>query len=156
IGRSSNSLVAMLLSSYPRLDFRDTTDEYPHLPGTSIASVFQQRGYETTFITPSDLSWAGWSTFLDGRGFQNILDDHQLEWPPPLSSWGVEDRLMVDAMITTIERQPRRPFFIMGLTQQTHHPYETTPGVPLLDLVREKLSDEYDLNRYLNVMHETD
>ena len=156
IGRSSNSLVAMLLSSYPRLDFRDTTDEYPHLPGTSLASVFEQRGYRTTFVTPSDLSWAGWSMFLDGRGFHDILDDHQLECTPPLSSWGVEDRCMVDKILSLVEQEPARPFFIMGWTQQTHHPYEPTPGVPLLDLVREKLSDEYDLNRYLNVLHETD
>ena len=55
IGRSSNSLVAMLMSEYPKLDFRDITDEYPHLPGTSLASVFQRQGYRTEFITPSDL-----------------------------------------------------------------------------------------------------
>jgi len=28
--------------------------------------------------------------------------------------------------------------------------------VPLLDLLREKIVDDYDLNRYLNVHHETD
>ena len=38
IGRSSNSLAAMLLSAYPKLGFRDMTDEYPDLPGTSVAA----------------------------------------------------------------------------------------------------------------------
>ena len=42
IGRSSNSLAAMLLSAYPQLDFRDITDEYPQLPGTSLASLFRR------------------------------------------------------------------------------------------------------------------
>ena len=41
IGRSSNSLAAILLSTYPKLDFRDITDEYPRLPGTSLATVFE-------------------------------------------------------------------------------------------------------------------
>jgi len=44
----------------------------------------------------------------------------------------------------------------MAWTQQTHHPYEPSPGSALLDLVREPVQDEYDLERYLNVLHETD
>jgi phosphoglycerol transferase MdoB-like AlkP superfamily enzyme len=156
IGRSSNSLVSMLLSAYPKLDFRDITDQYPHLPGTSLASVFEDRGYRTAFMTPSDLSWAGWTSFLQGRGFRDIADYHQLPCATPISSWGVEDRCMVDGIIDYIGREPGRPFFVMGWTQQTHHPYEPTPGIPLLDLVREHGPDDYDLNRYLNVLRETD
>ena len=156
IGRSSNSLAAILLSTYPKLGFRDITDEYPHLSGTSLATEFETRGYRTAFITPSDMSWAGWSTFLEGRGFRDIRDDHQLPCTQPLSSWGVEDRCMFDGILSYIAQEPARPFFIMGWTQQTHHPYEPTPGVPLLDLVREPVADEYDLNRYLNVLRETD
>src|SRR5262249_48534216 len=63
IGRSSNSLAALLMSTYPKLDFRDLTDQYPHLPGTSLAAVFHDHGYRTAFITPSDLAWAGWDQF---------------------------------------------------------------------------------------------
>jgi phosphoglycerol transferase MdoB-like AlkP superfamily enzyme len=156
IGRSSNSLASILLSTYPKLDFRDITEEYPHLQGTSLATVFKERRYRTAFITPSDMSWAGWSTFLDGRGFGEIRDDHQLSCTEPLSSWGVEDRCMFEGILSYIAQEPARPFFIMAWTQQTHHPYEPTPGVPLLDLVREPVNDEYELNRYLNVLHETD
>ena len=50
-----------------------------------------------------------------------------------ISSWGVEDRCMVEGMIDFIHRNPTNPFFLMGWTTQTHHPYEPTPGVPLLD-----------------------
>jgi arylsulfatase A-like enzyme len=45
---------------------------------------------------------------------------------------------------------------MMAWTQQTHHPYEPTPGVPLIDFVADSVTDAYDLNRYLNVLHETD
>jgi arylsulfatase A-like enzyme len=63
---------------------------------------------------------------------------------------------MVDGMLQFIEREKARPFFVMAWSQQTHHPYEPTPGVPLLDFVREPMTDGYDLERYLNVLHETD
>ncbi len=156
IGRSSNSLGSILLSAYPKLNFRDLTEEYPRLPGTSIASVFHDRGYRTAFLTPSDLDWAAWDTFLDRRGFGDLIDHHGLPCAELLSSWGVEDRCMVDGMIQFIEREPARPFFLMAWSQQTHHPYEVSPGVPLLEFVREPVTDAYDLDRYLNVLHETD
>ena len=50
----------------------------------------------------------------------------------------------------------QRPFFLMAWTQQTHHPYEPTPGVPMLPLSRDPVVDDYGFNRYLNVLHETD
>ena len=156
IGRSSNSLAAMLLSAYPKLDFRDLTEEYPRLPGTSLASLFADRGYRTAFTTPSDLHWAGWDVFLKDRGFGAVTDYHDLACPDMLSSWGVEDRCMVDGMLRFVEAKDSRPFFVMGWTTQTHHPYEPTPGVPELDLVKEPTRDDYDLGRYLNVLHETD
>jgi arylsulfatase A-like enzyme len=155
IGRSSNSLVAILLSAYPKLGFRDVTEEYPNLAGTSLASVFRDRGYRTAFVTPSDLSWAEWGPFLESRGFGELRDLHQLGCPL-VSSWGVEDRCMVDGMIDFITEAPDRAFFVMGWTTQTHHPYEPTPDVPLLGFQREPVPDQYELERYLNVLHETD
>ena len=155
-GRSSSSLYAMLLSAYPKIDFRDITTEYPRAPGTSLPSLFHEQGYSTAMVTSSDLSWAGWDVFLGNRGFDQLLDDHDLHCTQPLSSWGVEDRCMVDAMLDYIGRAGSRPFFLMGWTQQTHHPYEPTPGVPLLKLIREPIENDYDLGRYLNVLRETD
>jgi lipoteichoic acid synthase len=156
IGRSSNSLGSILLSTFPKLDFSDLTAEYPRLPGTSIASVFRDRGYRTAFLTPSDLDWADWRAFLDRRGFGDVIDHHQLPCHTLLSSWGMEDRCAVDGLIQFIEKEPARPFFVMAWSQQTHHPYEPTPGVPLIEFARDPVADAYDLNRYLNVLHETD
>jgi arylsulfatase A-like enzyme len=156
VGRSSNSLAAMLLSAYPKLGFRDATEEYPELRGTSLASLFQARGYRTSFVTPSDLSWASWDDFLDGRGFDEVRDQQHLACSEPISSWGVEDRCMVDGLIEFIERDPTHPFFAFGWTTQTHHPYEPTPGAPLVEMRREPVPDQYDLDRYLSVLRETD
>jgi arylsulfatase A-like enzyme len=157
IGRSSNSLVAILLSTYPKLDFREITEQFPDLPGTSLASVFKERGYRTAFMTPSDLSWAGWDRFLDRRGFVDVLDYHDLSTcPDMLSSWGVEDRCMVDAMVDFVNTEHEQPFFLMAWTTQTHHPYEMSPGAPELNLLREHTPDDWELGHYLNTIHETD
>lgn len=168
IGRSSNALAAMLLSVYPKLDFLDFTEEYPRARQTSLVTLFRDRGYRTAFVTPSDLTWAGWQEFIQSRGFDEIRDVNTLGCGEPISSWGLEDRCMVDAIIQYIG-EPRtkqdesqipnpesRPFFVMAWTQQTHHPYEPSPDVPMLDLLREHGPDDYELERYLNVLHETD
>ena len=156
IGRSSNSMVAMLLSVYPKLDFRELTLQYPDFPGTSLATLFRSRGYQTTFVTPSDMEWAGWRGFLGGHGFDDVLDYRALACPQMLSSWGVEDRCMVDKIVDLIAGAGTQPFFVTGWTTQTHHPYEPSPGVLPLNLLREPSPDEWDLGRYLNVVHETD
>ena len=158
VGRSSNSLAALLLSVYPKLNFRDFTEEYPRVERTSLATLFHDRGYRTAFMTPSDMSWAGWEAFLPAHGFDEVRDQHELSCSPPVSSWGVEDRCLAEGLLEFIRRDPSRPFFAMGWTQQTHHPYEPSPGAPGFDLVgdREPSPDAYDLNRYLNVLHETD
>src|SRR5499427_3286287 len=156
IGRSSNSLVSMLLSTYPKLGFRDLTEEYPDLAGTPLPALLRDRGYHTGFVTPSDLAWAGWGPFLRQRGFDELHDHNDLACSPMISSWGVEDRCMVEGMIDFIHRNPTKPFFLMGWTTQTHHPYEPTPGVPVLEMEHEPVPDQYELGRYLNVLHETD
>jgi arylsulfatase A-like enzyme len=63
---------------------------------------------------------------------------------------------MVDGMIEVMQADPSRPFFLMGWTTQTHHPYEPTPGLPLLEMTREPVPDQWNLGRYLNVLRETD
>jgi arylsulfatase A-like enzyme len=68
----------------------------------------------------------------------------------------VEDRCVVDAAVDLINTERDRPFFIMAWTQQTHHPYEPSAGLPVLDLLRDPIGYRYDVDRYLTVLHETD
>jgi lipoteichoic acid synthase len=156
-GRSSDALAAILLSVEPRMSWRDVTSDFPQLPGTSLAEVLHERGYRTGFLTSSDLGWANWKGFLGDRGFDSIVQGSDLACGPPLSSWGVEDRCLVDRMISWMKDEPAKPFLMMAWTVQTHHPYEPTPGRPQIDVFGDKHpTDEYDLGRYLNALHETD
>src|SRR6185436_21132875 len=97
---------------------------FPRPGRTSLAALFGDRGYRTAFMMPSYLSWAGWDTFLEGSGFAERRDSTHFPCTPPLSSWGVEDRCMVDAMLRWMDEDRKRPFFLVGWTVQTHHPYE--------------------------------
>jgi len=156
-GRSSDALAAILLSVEPRMSWRDVTSDFPQLPGTSLAEVLHERGYRTGFLTSSDLGWANWRGFLTGRGFDSIVQGSDLDCGPPLTSWGVADRCLVDGMLAWIKAEPAKPFFAMAWTVQTHHPYEPTPDRAPIDFFGEKHpTDDYDLGRYLNVLHETD
>ena len=94
----------------PKLDFRELTEQYPDFPGTSLATMFRSRGYRTTFVTPSDMEWASWRGFLEGHGFEDVLDYRDLACPAMLSSWGVEDRCMVDKVVDLIA-VPARALF---------------------------------------------
>ncbi|MBI3492322.1 MAG: sulfatase-like hydrolase/transferase [Acidobacteria bacterium] len=157
VARSSNSLASILMSVYTKLDFLDFTEEFPRSAQTSLAGVLRDRGYRTAFMTSSNMSWAGWDAFVPAHGFSEVRDDRSLPCAARVTSWGLADACVVDGITQFIDQNRTWPFFVMVWTQQTHHPYEPTPGVPLLELVREPgILDEYDLGRYLNVLHETD
>ncbi|MBI2834930.1 MAG: sulfatase [Acidobacteria bacterium] len=157
VARTSNAMAAILLSVYPGLSWRDLTEDQPALPGTTLAEMVARRGFRTALITSTDLTWARQDVFLANRGYQTIWHYTDLQCTPPFSSWGVEDRCTVDGVERWLEANRGQPFFITAWTDQTHHPYEPTPGLPLIDFFGGKLPpDDYDLGRYLNVLHETD
>ena len=156
IGRSSNALATLLLSTYAKLDFQDITDEYPQLAGTSLADVFRSHGARTAFLTSSHLSWAHWREFLSVRGFDELRDADDLSCAEPPSEWGVADRCLADGILDFVDRHRAAPFFVMAWTTQTHYPYEPPPGAPVLDFPLEPGPDQWELGRYLNALSETD
>ncbi len=156
-GRSSDALASILLSVQPRMSSRDLTLDSPKLPGATLAESLKMRGYRTAFLTSSDLGWANWRGFLTERGFDSIVQGSDLDCGDPLTTWGVEDRCLMDGLLRWIADEPHKPFFAMAWTIQTHHPYEPSPGRPLRDFFGDHPPiDGYDLGRYLNTLSETD
>jgi arylsulfatase A-like enzyme len=159
VGRSSSSLVALFLSAIPPISARDTTAEFPGFPGTSVAARLGREGMRTSYLSAGDLRWAGMRAFAERRGFARVEDAGSLG-SPMLSSWSIEDRVAIDAALGEIDaaRAEGRPFLVVCWTEQAHHPYEPTPGVPLADFFSggPLPRDDWDLGRYLNVVRETD
>ncbi len=64
---------------------------------------------------------------------------------------------MVDSMLKWIDRKDDQPFFAVGWTTQTHHPYQMAPGQTEQTFCDGKLPLEMPgLNQYLNCMAEDD
>ncbi|MBI3465263.1 MAG: sulfatase-like hydrolase/transferase [Planctomycetes bacterium] len=179
VGLTANSLVALTLSIYPGMTWREYTVEQPDLPGTTLADVLRARGYRTAFISSGDNEYVNQDRFLENRGFHEVWDYRQLGCGPKLFSWGVEDRCMVDGVLRWIdqtrlapqpsrtdfpsvrdglENRPTQPFFVLAWTQQTHHPYEFSPAQKELDFFQgdPPPGDDYNLARYLNILLEVD
>jgi arylsulfatase A-like enzyme len=157
VGLSANSMAAITLSLFPYMTWRSYTVEYPDMPGTSLADVLKPRGYRTAFMTSGDISYAGAGDFLKGRGFDEMIDQTTLGCAPQ-TSWGCEDRYLVDGLLRWIDRDCETPFFVMAWTAQSHHPYEPSPDRPFVDFFRggPLPPDDYDLGRYLNTLLEVD
>jgi arylsulfatase A-like enzyme len=157
VGNTANSLFALLLSTYPGLSWREYTVEFPGLPGTTLAQVLRERGYRTLYVTAGDNDYANQGRFVANRGFDRAIDFRSLGCGPRLFSWGVEDRCLVDGMLRWIDEDRTRPFFLFAWTIQTHHPYELSPGQEKIDFFGDDPPDDaYDLDLYLNVLHEED
>jgi hypothetical protein len=157
VGLTSNSMAAITLSVFPYMTWREYTVEYPRLPGRTLAQVFKERGHRTAFVHTGDLEYVDQDRFLEGRGFDVVWDWRQLGPPDRLSSWGGEDRHLVDAVLRFVDQDRSRPFFVMAWTIQSHHPYEPSPDQPFVDFFGEDLPpDDYDLGRYLNTLREVD
>src|SRR5262249_29786259 len=72
--------------------------------------------------------------------------------------WGAEDRFLVDRLIRFVDEQKGRPFVAVCWTDQTHDPYQPSPGAHFADYLGDEPTSPHagDLVRYLNVLHETD
>jgi len=156
IGKTDGSLVSMFLSTYLPLSHRMVSDDMPRVPGTTLAQVLAARGSRTAFITASSADYGGQLQFLASRGFQRS-EDYATLGCEEVSSWGAADRCMVDNLLQWIDEEPQRPFFAVGWTNQTHHPYAVTPGTPVKRYEYPPLPRQLgDFNAYLNALSEAD
>jgi len=158
VGMTANSLAAISLSTFPYMTWREYTVEYPDFPGTTLADVLKARGYRTGFIHSGDLEYASQNRFLVNRGFDVIWDVHQLGPDQLLSSWGGDDRLVVDGLFRFLDEAPGQPFYAVAWTVESHHPYEPGPTHEWIDFFKggPLPPDDYDFGRYLNTLRSVD
>lgn len=161
VGLTANALVAIALSNYPGMTYKEYTVEHPALPGTTLAQVLKTCGYRTAFVHSGDLEYTNQIGFLQNRGFDDLWDYRQLGCGLPNFgefSWGVEDRCMVEGILKWIDQDRSKPFCVLSWTIQAHHPYMLQPPQPIDFFNGEPPpgAEPYTLNLYLNVQREVD
>lgn len=157
MGLTANSLAALTLSIFPYMTWREYTVEYPTYPGTTLAQVLKPGGYRTSFIHTGYLQYTNQDRFLSDRGFDELIDIEELGGQV-VSSWGGDDRQLVDAVLGWIDRDRSKPFYAMAWTNESHHPYEPAPHHQWVDFFGSgaRPPDDYDLGRYLNTLRSVD
>ena len=158
VGLTANSVAAMSLSVYPYMTWREYTVEYPRFPGETLAQLLGPRGYRTAFLHSGHLEYVNQESFLQDRGFHELLDWKDLEGGPGHFSWGGSDRVLIDRTLDWIDRDRSRPFYAVVWTQQSHHPYDPVPGQETRDFFEGSRlpPDDWDLGRYLNTVRDAD
>ena len=123
----------------------------------SLASVARKLGWRTAYLHNGDLDWGEERWLLQADGFKDTEGYAELGCPR-LTSWGTEDRCLIDRLIQWIDAGQGRPFMAICWTDQTHDPYRIGPGIVPTDFLsgRPRVPLAGDLSHYLNVLHETD
>jgi len=169
---SSNALVFdnfYAQASYTYLSFRALNfSMYPGLPWSyppwsgrklppSLGALLRRRGFNTVYLHSGDLDWGQERWLLQNDGYSDTEGYAELGCNK-ISSWGTEDRCLIDRLIQWVDEQHGHPFFAFCWTDQTHDPYRLGPGVVPIDFVPDEKSHPLakDLSSYLNVVHETD
>ena len=155
------SFMALNFSIYPGLPWcyapgALAPDGKTGLPPT-FASVMQRRGSRTAYFHNGNMDWGGEKVALTGSGYDTVEDYRDFN-APELTSWGSEDRYLIDRLIRWIDEKPGQPFLAYIWTDQTHNPYMQRPGSKRIDFFGKNPPPAHPgpLSRYLNVLHETD
>ena len=150
------SFRAINFSIYPGLPWSYAPWAGRALP-PSFASLMRARGAQTVYLHNGDLDWGEERWLLQQDGYADAEGFADLGCPR-LTSWGTEDRCLIDRLIRWIDDHRGQPFVAVCWTDQTHDPYRLGPGVRPIDFFHGKPPADLpdDLSRYLNVLHETD
>jgi arylsulfatase A-like enzyme len=156
VGWTAFSLLSIVHSQLPPLEGYDIESfSMGGVQGDTLANVLSARGYRTAFMAAGDPDWAS-GVFFEGKGFADIRRMADVKGAMKLSSWGVRDGVLFDHMIFWIIAHQNQPFFLMGWTDQSHHPYRLAPNQPVEDLLPAELQGNDDLARYVTLVRELD
>jgi lipoteichoic acid synthase len=143
---SVKGIVAYLASRYPAFDV--SAESHTNAMSPSLATILASRGYSTALFHSGRFMYLGMDQLLARAGFATLADagdiggNHQ-------SSFGIDERSTVDALLRWIDAQPRsKSFFVAYLPIAGHHPYESSGRGPW--------RGDADIDRYRNALYEGD
>jgi phosphoglycerol transferase MdoB-like AlkP superfamily enzyme len=125
-GRTTNGLLSLLVGipDRPGLSLVHT-ETFRNL---SLGKISQMAGYESLFITGSDLDFENLGTQIKNWGFQNIQDQKSIEKLNQYEKglWGFHDDVTFELITKELDKSHagEARHFIVGLTITTHYPYK--------------------------------
>ncbi len=157
---SANALLNVLCSSYGIFSKSNVIQEHPSVKIRSLPEILHDRGYRTFLIHTGELGYAGQNRFLKHRKFDTILDLKDLEGLPPYNrrvGWGLDERVMIEPSVRYALKDPERPFFMVYMPVNPHHPY-AIPGdeFDITGPLAEGGEKKQSWYRYLNSLHFAD
>ncbi len=126
--RTDKGLIAVL-SAFPAQATRSIiteTDKQEKLP--SMAQVFKQQGYETSFMYGGESEFFGFKPYVLSHGFDRITDKHAFAAKDQNSKWGAHDDVVFKRLGSELG-QMKQPFFATMLSLSNHEPFEI-PNTP--------------------------
>ncbi|MBP9083246.1 MAG: sulfatase-like hydrolase/transferase [Bacteroidia bacterium] len=130
--RTDQALVSAL-SGYPSqpnnsiIRFPSKASQLP-----SIANVFNENGYQTSFYYGGELGFANMYNYLSVTGFKTITGKEAFEDDVMNSKWGAHDEAVLDLQLSDLKKA-QQPFFSTLLTLSTHEPFEVPVNTPFND-----------------------
>ena len=158
---SANALLSVLTSAYD-LDSKDMViQKYPDIKLRTLPEIVKERGYRTCLIHTGGLGYAGQKRFLINRKIDDIIEYNQLIKTPPYNrqvGWGVDERAMIQPAVQFIKKNPGRPFLLVFLPVNPHHPYAIPDDTFRITGEDQDESDYRKRNwlNYLNSLHYAD
>ncbi len=123
---SANALLTVFASAYD-LNSKDMViEKYPDIRLNTLPQILKSHGYRTCLIHTGGLGYAGQKRFLKTRKLDHIVEYDQLIKRPPYNhqvGWGVDERAMIEPGIEFIDMDRARPYFLVFLPVNPHHPY---------------------------------
>lgn len=125
LGRSADGQFIYLNSLHPPAQ-RPLPFAYPNNRFVALPQLFQEQGYETMVLHPSDPSFWNCRLMAQAYGFQTRLFRDDL--PPrnvkkEVRGWGLTDRALFGRLLERVRSADARPYFAYVVTVMCHHPY---------------------------------
>ncbi len=169
VANSGNSMLALNMGYYAGLSWHEWIWEHTYPPGITVPQVLKKHGYRSAVISSCNLEYCNGLKFLGSRGYDSVRHFADLQRNPDDGSawWGVNDGLLVDAIVDYAKADRSKPFYAFCWNQQTHHPfnffYESDPryaqeDFPYFDNMPkdQRPWDWWDLGQFMKAVRHND
>ncbi|PLX74816.1 MAG: hypothetical protein C0614_11580, partial [Desulfuromonas sp.] len=93
----------------------------------TLASLFQQEGYDTSFIYGGESQFDNMRGFFLNNGFDRVIDEKDYKDPVFYGTWGVSDEDLFNRADSEFKAEDK-PFFALVFTSSNHPPHEFPSG----------------------------